>query len=145
MKTSRLLYPVLFLLMLPLMALSCEDEPTETDEERQTRLLSSKTWTVTDVTGSADFTFSGTTSLTFNDGGGFSISGLANLPNENVALFASGTWSFPNNNTQAITITNGTESTTLTIVSLSDTEFNFTYTAASPKPEDTFTATVTTN
>lgn len=124
MKTYSKLFSLLILVLIFAAGCKSDDGGSETEAERQTRLLS-KTWSAGTVkyvdeadnlTGFNDF------SITFNSTGTFSTSGgqsgVSYLP-------SSGSWEFSGSGFNTVTLTDGSNSVDINIVTLSESSLVF--------------------
>lgn len=140
----------LFVLMLVLalgIVSACKDEaPSETEQQKNTRLLS-KTWSITDVsvTGSDAYDYvTGTSTITFTENGTYTITNPQgredNLPEirSPYGFFpTSGQWEFTSATTfNAITLTAGTTTINLTNVNIGESTLRFDYLGALGKAEN---------
>ncbi|MFA0962737.1 lipocalin family protein [Roseivirga sp. BDSF3-8] len=124
MKTYFKLFSLLVFVLVLVSGCKKDDDPGETEAERQQRLVS-KTW----ATGSVSYTEESTPlagfddfSITFNSTGTFSTSGgqagVSYLP-------SSGSWSIDSNDLTALTLTDNGNTVEVDIVTLSETAFVF--------------------
>jgi hypothetical protein len=125
MKTYSKLFSLLVILLLFATGCGNDDGGSETEAERQTRILS-KTWsagTVKYVDETDNLTGFDNFSITFNSTGTFSTSGgqsgVSYLP-------SSGTWAFSGTGFNTVTLTDGSNSVNISIVTLSETSLVFT-------------------
>lgn len=124
MKTYIKLFSLLAMMLVVVAGCKNDDGGGETEEERQTRLLSI-TWStgsVRYIDETDNLTAFDNFSITFNSTGTFSTSGGdANL----TYLPSSGSWAFNGNDLTTVILTNGSNSTELDIVSLTETNLVF--------------------
>ena len=153
MKRSVSFYLGLFLIgILPMVALNCPGPLDDTANNL------AGTWTVSDATGLPSFTFSGTTTITFelgdpNTTGTFTVSGAANLPrivvnDEQVEFPSSGSFTATiSDDTGALSAIalDGDNDVSLSVSGFdgTSTSLSFTYQGAEPKVADAGTVTVT--
>ncbi|EMR00806.1 hypothetical protein [Cesiribacter andamanensis] len=138
---------VITLVMVLAVFTACKKEDPETDQQRNTRLIS-KTWRVNTVTldPQEDYSLSGeTVTVTFNSNGSYTINTPAALPKmrtPNEAIPASGSWQFVGSAYDRVRLTSGSTTLELAITSLTDNALTVTYPGAEPKATDEVTVTV---
>lgn len=132
---------------------ACKDTaPSETEQQKNTRLLS-KTWSITDVTvtGSDAYDYvTGTSTITFNENGSYTITNPQgredNLPEirDPYGFFpTSGQWEFTSATSfNAITLTAGTTTINLTNVNIGESTLRFDYLGALGKAENEVSVSV---
>lgn len=135
---KRISYLVTLVFLMGLTMFSCKDDTqAETEEQKNTRILTAGPYTVNTVDGEA---LAGTVTITFNSANKtFSVSG-GELP---APFPASGSWAFSGTDFKNITLTSGATTLALSVNTLTDNALIFTYPGSGVKPTDpTVTVTV---
>lgn len=135
---KKISYLVTLVFLIGLSLVSCKDDTqAETEEQKNTRLLTTKTFNVTSVDrGGEPVDITGTpVTITYNTNNTFSVTGADALP---APFPASGNWAFSGSDFKNVTLTGSGSSAGQSIVinTLSDNTLIFTYDADGVKPAD---------